>query len=257
MDIVPICLVTWRTGIHSETQTSISHPVDLKRLLTGNGLQVGFSGYAFDTPKNLRKDVLISVLINNNQSCEIDSEKLEKFRVVAIIAAFNEADILEASIRKLLNQGILVYVIDNWSTDSTNDILQGLHEKGLILGFERYPVNGPLDYLDWKGLLARKEELTVLSRLTGLFITMWMKCRVSPWRSKSLKEAIYIADRMGFNAIDHTQITFVPIDDGFKPDLDFEKYFLHYRPQLGRMSRSIRGKSQGSDPILQNPADMG
>jgi glycosyltransferase involved in cell wall biosynthesis len=250
MDIVPICLVTWRTGIHSETQTSISHPVDLKRLLTGNGLQVGFSGYAFDNPKKLRKDVLISVLINNNQSCEIDAEKLEKFRVVAIIAAFNEADILEASIRKLVNQGILVYVIDNWSTDSTNDILQGLHEKGLILGFERYPVNGPLDYLDWKGLLARKEELSGSIQADWFIHHDVDEVRVSPWRSKSLKEAIYIADRMGFNAIDHTQITFVPIDDGFKPDCDFEKYFLHYRPQMGRMSKINTWKKSGVRPNL-------
>jgi glycosyltransferase involved in cell wall biosynthesis len=219
-------------------------------MLTENGLSVGFSGYAYDTPENLRKDVLVSVLFNNRQDGEIDAEDLEKFRVVAIIAAFNEEDIIEASIRKLLNQGILVYVIDNWSTDSTNDILKGLFESGLILGYERYPVNGPLDYFDLKGLLVRKEELS------GDIPADWFihhdvdEVRASPWRSKSLKEAIYIADKMGFNAVDHTQITFVPIDDGFRADLDFEKYFLHYRSKIGRMSKLNTWKKTNVRPNL-------
>lgn len=250
MEIMPVCLVAWRTEIPSKNPASLSDPGDLTRMLTENGLLVGFSGYAYDTPKNRRKDRLLSVLFNNKQNFEIDRENLEKFRVVAIIAAFNEEDIIKASIRKLVNQGILVYVIDNWSTDSTHDILKDLFEQGLILGYERYPVNGPLGYFDLKGLLLRKEELTGDIRADWFIHHDVDEVRVSPWRSKSLKESIYIADMMGFNAIDHTQITFIPIDNGFRTDLDFETYFLHYRPRLGRMTKINAWKKTDARPHL-------
>lgn len=250
MEIVPVCLVTWRTAITSMNHATLSNPTDFKQLLADNGLNVGFSGWAYDTLKTLRKDVLVSVLFNNKQDFEIHREDLEKFRVVAIIAAFNEDDIIETSIRKLLNQGILVYVIDNWSTDSTSDILKGMFEEGLILGYERYPVNGPLDYLDWKGLLARKEELSVELQADWFIHHDVDEVRVSPWKSKNLKEAIYIADKMGFNAIDHTQITFIPIDNGFKADIDFETYFTHYRPKMGQKSKLNAWKRTNVRPNL-------
>ncbi len=250
MEIVPVCLVTWRTGILSESYTPISNPEDFKRMLIEKGLIVGFSGYTYDTLKHLKKDVLLSVLFNNKQNYESDAGNLEKFRVVAIIAAYNEEDIIEASIRKLVNQGILVYVIDNWSTDSTYDILKSMFEKKLIMGYERYPVNGPLDSLDLKGLLVRKEELSCDIQADWFIHHDVDEVRVSPWKSKSLKEAIYIADKMGFNAIDHTQITFVPIDNGFKADLDFEKYFMHYRPKTSQMSKLNAWKKTNVRPNL-------
>jgi glycosyltransferase involved in cell wall biosynthesis len=250
METAPVSLVTWRTALPSLKTLKISNPKDLNRILIENDLNVSFTGYAYDTLKNLRKDVLVSVVLNNNQKFPANSESLEKFRVVAIIAAYNEEDIIESSVRKLVNQGILVYAIDNWSTDSTYKILQEMFEKGLILGYERYPTNGPLDFLDWKGLLARKEELSLELEADWFIHHDVDEVRVSPWRSKSLKEAIYMVDQMGFNAIDHTQITFVPIDNGFKADLDFESYFNHYRQRMGQRSKLNSWKKTNLRPNL-------
>ena len=41
------------------------------------------------------------------------------FSVVAIIAAYNEADIIEHVVRDLIDQGIHVYFLDDGSTDRT------------------------------------------------------------------------------------------------------------------------------------------
>ena len=44
----------------------------------------------------------------------------------------------------------------------------------------------------------------------------------------NLKEAIYVVDKMGYNAIDHTVIVFEPIDNSFSQDLDFEEHFKYF-----------------------------
>ncbi|MBI4321781.1 MAG: glycosyltransferase family 2 protein [Chloroflexi bacterium] len=80
------------------------------------------------------------------------------FRVVAIIAAYNEADIIVPSIRHLIDQGIGIYLIDNWSTDETYDLALQFRGRGVV-GIERFPKDGPPQRYLWRALLARKDEL--------------------------------------------------------------------------------------------------
>jgi hypothetical protein len=52
--------------------------------------------------------------------------------------------------------------------------------------------------------------------------------RTSPWPGLSLRDAILKVDREGFNCIDHTVVTFYPIDNGFSAGVDFEAYFKYF-----------------------------
>ena len=46
-------------------------------------------------------------------------------RVMALVATYNEDDIIEQSIGALVDDGVQVYVIDNWSTDTIKEFLAG------------------------------------------------------------------------------------------------------------------------------------
>jgi len=50
----------------------------------------------------------------------------------------------------------------------------------------------------------------------------------SPWRGVNLKDAIFAVDKAGYNAIDHTVLTFHPIDNSYSTKLDPEKYFKYF-----------------------------
>lgn len=149
------------------------------------------------------------------------------FRVVALMIAYNEADIIVPSISGLIEQGIEVYLIDNWSTDGTYDLALKLVGHGLI-AIERFPLDGPDSVFRSKLAFRRKEQLASEIKADWFIHHDADEVRTSPWYGVSLKDGIWAADSAGFNAIDHTVIVFPPIDNGFKPGSDFEKYFRHF-----------------------------
>jgi hypothetical protein len=57
--------------------------------------------------------------------------------------------------------------------------------------------------------------------------------RESPWPELSLKQAIWLVDRAGFNVIDFALFNFWPIDDQFSPQGDLREAFPYYEPGQG------------------------
>ena len=51
------------------------------------------------------------------------------FTVLAVVTTFNEAEIIEQLIMRLLALGVVVHVVDNWSTDATNEIVSSIAER--------------------------------------------------------------------------------------------------------------------------------
>ena len=239
------CIVTAKVPSKiSEARRSILKQ-DITRMLINYGFLVGFSGYSSETLDNPEKNNMMWILCNSGARVEIQEKEFDAFKVVAIIATFNEEDIIESVSRKLVNQGIEVYIIDNWSTDSTVSILSDLYEQGTILGFERYPEDGPSDIFDLKGILTRKVQLAKELKADWIIHHDADEVRLSPWQGKNLKKAIYLVDKMGFNAIDHTMIDFIPIENGFTPGLDLESYFTHYRFNKSPLPRINAWKNLG------------
>lgn len=150
------------------------------------------------------------------------------FRVVAILAAFNEADVILPAIRTLRSQGVEVHVIDNWSTDGTFELVEPLVGTDVI-GLERFPAEGPTPTYQWARLLHRKEELAATLRADWFVHHDADEVRRSPWRGVGLREALAAVDRAGYDAVDHTCIDFVPVDDTYVPGTDFEEHFRHFR----------------------------
>ena len=149
------------------------------------------------------------------------------FKVVVIMTAYNEEDIIIPSINYLLNQKIYVYVIENWSTDNTYKLLKQINNEKFI-GIERYPKSGPANHFNWQNLLLRVEEVSQEIEADWFIHNDIDSVRTSPWEGFSLRDAIYRVDSEGYNAIDYINMKFHPTDNGFKPGINFEEYFKYF-----------------------------
>lgn len=155
-----------------------------------------------------------------------------EFRVVAIMTAYNEADIIGPAIGKLVADGIGVYVIDNWSTDGTHAIAEQFQGRGLV-GLERFP-DAPNDRFALRPLLRRVSTVAAGLEADWCIHHDADERRCGPWPGTGLRDALWRVDQAGFNAVDHTVLNYRPIDNGFSAGGDFEAYFRHF--EFGRTS---------------------
>jgi Glycosyl transferase family 2 len=153
----------------------------------------------------------------------------DSFRVIAMIAAFNEEDIISSVIRHLVDNGVDVYLIDNHSTDDTVKEASQWLGRGLV-HIERFPqplssgCDSPGSF-DWSGILRRKEELATELSADWLIHHDADEIRESPWPGLTLKEAIRWVDKLGYNCIDFQVLNFRPVDDNFQRGDDPRSYF--------------------------------
>ncbi len=147
-------------------------------------------------------------------------------RPLAIIPVYNEADILPAVLRHLERQDCDVFVLDNWSTDLTPELLAMLDGKS-----ERWPAERPTVY-DWTGILKRIAEIA-LERGKGRWVILHDADEIrrvpNEWSTLTLAQALEIVMITGYNAVHFAVRTFVPTDNFWTAGSDPERTFRHYR----------------------------
>ena len=195
---------------------------ELRTLLQWSGIDVEFSGLTVNNDSALQKRTSICVL-GHGYPNRVPPE----FKVIAIMSCYNEADVIVPSIRYLVEQGVQVYVLDNWSTDGSYALAQDQIGNGVI-GVERFPATGPSPCYDWNDILTRVEELAFALDANWFIHNDVDEFRESPWEGVSLREAMYRVDWMGFNCVDHTVLNFHPIDNGYRAGSDVKSYFRHW-----------------------------
>ncbi len=146
------------------------------------------------------------------------------FTVIAILAAYNEGDIVAQVIGDLVRQGLQVYLVDHGSTDDTVAQAEPFLGRGL-LEIERLG-GGPT--VRWSDVLRRKEELAARLAADWFLHQDADEFRESPWENLSLCEAIRRVDRLGYDAIDFELLNFRPTHDGFRPGADVREAFQYY-----------------------------
>ncbi len=147
-------------------------------------------------------------------------------RPLAVIATYNDADVIAQLARRHLASGLDLHFVDNWSTDGTYELLLELAaaHAGRV-EVERWPAGGAVAEYRWTQLLDRKAEIG--SRYPGRWIVhidsdeLWR----SPWPDRTLAEAFGIAQSWGANAVGASMFTFVPTRDGFGPNDDPVEFF--------------------------------
>jgi hypothetical protein len=142
--------------------------------------------------------------------------------VIAIIAAYNEADIIDQVVADLIDQEIQIYFLDDDSTDGTAGIVEQ-HLGNGVIAVER--LRAPVDAstsaaFGWQSILARKAELAQTLDADWFIHHDADEFRESPWPQLSLRAAIQRVDELGFNAIDFACLNFWPVNDEFQPGED-------------------------------------
>jgi glycosyltransferase involved in cell wall biosynthesis len=145
------------------------------------------------------------------------------FRVVAIIAAFNEEDIIAESITDLERQGVNTYLLDNGSTDDTVERASRFL-GGSLLNIERFPK----DRFALREILARKEALAEELQADWFINHDADEFRESPWSHLNLRDAIRAVDQAGYNAIDFELLNFRPTSNGSRQVADVRRALKYY-----------------------------
>jgi hypothetical protein len=211
------------------TIVATTEPEAASAYLAESGLPPSFVGRTRASDVDLERTATLLVA---DRALSDPSPASGGFRVVAIMTAYNEEDIIERSIGKLVADGVGVYLIDNWSSDRTYAIAEPFLGRGLV-GLERFP-DVPSDRYEWRSLLHRVEVVAA-----GLDADWFIhhdadERRCGPWAGLGLRDALWRVDRAGFSAVDHTVMNFRPTDDGFEAGGDFEAHFRHF--EFGRTS---------------------
>jgi hypothetical protein len=152
-----------------------------------------------------------------------------EFSVVAIVAAYNEADIIEQVVADLIEQGVHVYIVDDGSTDGTVAAVERYIGHGVLHVEHLAPPGAPSRHaFDLEAIVRRKAQIA--SELdTDWFINHDAdEFRESPWPHLTLRDAIRRVDALGFNAIDFQSLDFWPVDDRFAAGDDVRAAFTHY-----------------------------
>src|SRR5215510_12395119 len=86
---------------------------------------------------------------------------LRGFSVVAIVAAYNEADIITAVVRDLIDHDISVYFLDDGSTDGTVRAVEQFEGRGVItIERLRSPGDGASADFAWAQIRRRRDQLS-------------------------------------------------------------------------------------------------
>ena len=172
------------------------------------------------------------------------------FTVMALIAAFNEADIIGQVIRHLIDQGVRVYLLDHASTDGTVAEAQPYLGRGLVR-IERFTEREPggNGRVSWTSILRRKEALARELDASWFIHHDADEFRESPWAHLSLRDAIGFVDRLGYNAIDFELFNFWPTHDGFTGREDVRDTFRYYTPPAACDRLQIKAWKNVTGPV--------
>jgi hypothetical protein len=204
---------------------------EFKSLLQERDLSPAFVGLTINNSKNQEKKTILSII--DQSSSRRDLSTPDEFSPLAIIATYNDRDVILTTTRKLLHDRIAVHVLDNWSDDGTFEALTMLSTELDDLSIQRFPEAGPSEYYEWHALLKEKEAIA--RRHPGRWIIHQDsdEVRLSPWPGRSFREGLYVAERLGYSAVDFTVCNFRPVNESFKQDFDPEIVFRHF--EFGRM----------------------
>ena len=176
-------------------------------------------------------------------------------RITAIVAAFNEADIIQQTVGDLVQQGIAVHVIDDGSTDGTAQALEPLLSSGLVR-IERCPQpDGPgsaAGEFSLARILGRKEHLARELDVDWFVNHDADEFRESPWPHLNLRQGIELVDRLGYNAIDFAVLNFWPTHDRFDAKADIREVFQYFERGQDFNRVQVRCWKKAADIDLQS-----
>ena len=176
---------------------------------------------------------------------------MDRPRLVAIVSAYNEEDIIGPALAHLVAQGASVYLLDDGSTDRT--LANAKEAAGSrLIGVEALPpvarADGTGAYC-WSRILDRKAQLARTLDGEWFIHQDADEFRESPWPHLSLADAVGLVDRLGWNAIDFEVFDFVPAGEDLLPGQDPFSTFRRYHPAAEYDRLQIRCWKKTGAPV--------
>jgi len=144
--------------------------------------------------------------------------------VLGLMAVYNEADIVGQVIQHTINQGLDLVILDNGSTDGSDEICRKYVGRG-VLEVER-TVSEVYDPIF---ILRRLEEMAQTHSPSWLAIIDSDEIHEPPLPGLTLKQAIEREDKLGYNLVQSNCFEFwpTPLDDkGQKDPVKRIKYYI-------------------------------
>lgn len=196
----------------------------LRRLGRPSGLEVRFAATPDPATASAQDPVVVTLLDRWDPSAVPPAPA--GFDVLAILTTFNEEEIIDQTVRRLVDGGIRVHVVDNWSTDTTPAHLEHLvAEHGGRVTTERFPTRDPSGYFELALLLERITELADATDADWVIHHDTDEVREGPWPGVGLRDALWAVQWWGYNCVDHTIVNFRPLDNGYRPGADLVASF--------------------------------
>jgi glycosyltransferase involved in cell wall biosynthesis len=174
-------------------------------------------------------------------------------RIIAILAVYNESDILPQTLRHLIAQGVDAYIMDHHSTSDTAAAIAPFLGRGVI-GIERFPEDAGAPAEDaarysWATILRRKETLAQTLQADWFIHHDADEFRESPWPELNLRDAVAKVDALGYNAIDFEVLDFPPTEDARANPDDVLNTFLYYERSAQWNRIQIRAWKRAGAPV--------
>ncbi len=197
------------------------HERFLRRVGDRSQMHRAFSG---GIPTNKENDEFAPITLFDRWDPAAVGPRRDGFDVLAIVTAYNEADVIEQLLQRLTASAVRVHVIDNWSNDATPEILRDFAGRAAVT-WERFPASGDTGHFELERLLGRVEEVAADSGADWVIHHDADDIREAPWPAVSLVDALWAVERWGYNCSDHTVFNFRPVDNSWKPGDDLASSF--------------------------------
>lgn len=168
------------------------------------------------------------------------------FSICAIMSAYNEEDVIEESIEKLIAQGVDVYLIDNKSTDKTVERARKFLGHGLIDIETMVFYENDKEVYNWSGILKKKESLSKDLNYDWFIHTDADEIRYSPWHGTTLRDGINAVDKLGFNLVNFKLFDF-KLTKAVDAEASIEQELQYYAEAASFNSRQVKAWKKCSE----------
>jgi hypothetical protein len=182
---------------------------------------------------------VLAVIAPDEAAAERHAEALRApvrpFRALAIMPAFNEADVIFHAIGALVSEGVDVYLLDHESTDGTVEAAKPWLGRGLVR-IERFPEEAGYPERNrtemvWRDILRRVGEVSGEVPADWYLFVNADEFREAPWPGVTLADGLREVDALGFNAVNFELLNFRPTpQDAFVDGADVRDHLRHYEP---------------------------
>lgn len=181
---------------------------ELCSLLAAHGLEPAFSGHTVGDDG----DQHVALAVIEAAGVPAPEAAPPEFRVCAFVPCFNERDIVASTVGRLLEGGIEVVVLDDWSTDGSAELLEERF-AGAPLQVRRFPQDGPTGTFDWAAMLRHIADLAAAHPADWVLRNDADEVRDAPWPGLTLRDGLWTAQLRGYDAVDHTVLDFRPVEE--------------------------------------------